>query len=81
MPAKDTGLLAGVDMPVFILSGGFIVAFVGMAMLDINVLSSLVSNGAAWASKYFGAYWQLLLLATFLVGLTLAVSQLEIQYT
>lgn len=76
MPAKDTGLLAGVDMPVFILSGGFIVAFVGMAMLDINVLSSLVSNGAAWASKYFGAYWQLLLLATFLVGLTLAVSQL-----
>ncbi len=76
MDAKDTGLLAGVDLPVLVLSGGFIVAFVGMAMVDIAALSSLVSTGSAWASKYFGAYWQLLLLATFLVGLALAMSRL-----
>ena len=66
--------LSGVDWPVFLLSGGFIVSFVLLALIDINLLSELVNSFFALSAKYFGAYWQLLLLATFLTGIGVAIS-------
>lgn len=69
-------LPAGVDWSVFAMSGGFVVAFVAMAVIDIDTLSTMVNTSFAWSTKLFGAYWQILLLATFFIGLGLAFSRL-----
>lgn len=65
---------AHVDWAVFAVSGGLIVLFVIMALLDIDFLALIVGQMFAWSTKYFGAYWQILLLATFFVSVALAVS-------
>ena len=49
---------AEIDWPVFMISGGFIVAFVGLAIVDIDLLSDIVNAGFSIATTYFGAYWQ-----------------------
>ena len=46
-----------IDWPVFIISGGFIVAFVGLAIFDIDLLSDVVNACFSIAITYFGAYW------------------------
>jgi choline-glycine betaine transporter len=63
----------GIDKPLFAVTGGFILLFCLLTLADIELLSSLVSGGFAWSAKWFGLYWQLLLLATFLLGLVLCV--------
>lgn len=65
----------GLDNPAFWYSGGFIALFVGLALYDGELLSSLVNSGFGWAVKVFGPYWQLLLLLTFLIGLGLAAGR------
>jgi choline-glycine betaine transporter len=65
--------LGNVDKPLFAISGGFIALFCLYALIDIEGLSALVDAGFAFAAKYFGLYWQILLLATFLIGLVLCV--------
>lgn len=63
-----------IDLPVFILSGGFITLFVVLAIFDIDLVSALVNEGFAWSVEVFGAFWQVLLLLTFLIGLGIAAS-------
>ncbi len=58
-----------------IISSGFLIFFVVLALVDSKLLSSIVNGGFAWSSKFFGAYWQFLLLATFLVGLALSLGR------
>ncbi len=70
-----TNSFANVDWPVFAISGGFIGLFVIMALIDIEALKAMVNTGFAWSTKLFGAYWQLLLLATFFIGLVLAFTR------
>ncbi|MGI9278365.1 MAG: BCCT family transporter [Endozoicomonas sp.] len=65
-------LLYGVDLPVFFLSGGGLALFAIMALYDINLVSSWVNTAFAASTKTFGAYWQVLLLMTFFIGLVLA---------
>ena len=67
--------LAGVDMPVFIISGGAIVLFVILTLYDIDMMSGWVNSAFATSTKYFGAYWQVLLLLTFVIGIILAVGR------
>ncbi len=62
--------------PVLLISGGFVTGFVALALFDLTLVSRLVSSGAAVASSMFGAFWQVLLLGTFLVSLLIAVSRL-----
>ncbi len=62
-----------IDLPLFAITGGFIVAFCALALVDLETLSALVDVGFAWSARLFGLYWQLLLLATFLIGLLLCV--------
>lgn len=62
-----------VNLPLFYVTGGFIVAFCALALIDLDTLSTLVDVGFAFSARIFGLYWQLLLLATFLIGLTLCV--------
>ena len=59
------------DLPLFALSGGVIVVFCLWALLDLKSLSVAVDAGFAFSARYFGLYWQLLLLATFLVSLVI----------
>ncbi len=73
--SSGAGFFADVDWPVFVISGGFIVLFCIMALIDIDALSNMVNSSFAWATKLFGAYWQFLLLATFFIGLALAFTR------
>ncbi|MDB9952138.1 BCCT family transporter [Porticoccaceae bacterium] len=63
-----------IDWPVFILSGGFLMLFVATALFDISLLSSVVNGAFGGATKLFGAYWQVLMLLTFLIALGVAFS-------
>lgn len=64
-----------IDWPVFVISGGLLVLFVILALIDIDLIEMIVSDSFAWSAKYFGAFWQVLMLATFGVGLWLAFSK------
>ena len=71
-PIAPAGL-ARVDKPLFLVTGGFIALFCLLALIDIDMLSGLVDGGFTFAATWFGLYWQVLLLATFLIGLVLCV--------
>ena len=63
-----------IDWPVFILSGGFLMLFVATAVFDIEFLSATVSQAFGGATQMFGAYWQVLMLLTFVIALGVAAS-------
>ena len=67
--------LTGVDLPVFFISGGGLALFVIAALYDINMVSAWVNSAFAVSTKLFGAYWQVLLLLTFIIGLFLAIGR------
>ncbi|MBP0048248.1 BCCT family transporter [Marinobacterium sp. AK62] len=73
MPKKSW--LSGVDLPVFLISGGILVLFAAFALYDIDLVSNWVNTAFAASTKVFGAYWQVLLLLTFLIGLVLSLSR------
>jgi glycine betaine transporter len=58
-----------IDKPLFAVTGGFILIFCAYALIDIEGLSALVDWGFGVSAQYFGLYWQILLLATFLIGI------------
>ena len=62
-----------VNKPLFLISGGFIAFFCVAALVDLDALSGAADWGFNVAATYFGLYWQVLLLATFLIGLLLCV--------
>ena len=65
----------GIDWAVFGWSGGIVLAFVVAALVNIDFVSGMVNKGFGFSCKYFGAYWQVLLLLTFLVSIVLACSK------
>lgn len=65
--------LQRINRPLFALSGGFILLFCLYALVDLDRLSAAVDWGFAVSAKYFGLYWQILMLATFLISLVLCV--------
>ena len=62
----------GVNKSVFALTGGFIAIFCVLALVSLETLSAWVDAGFGWAVAWFGLYWQLLLFATFVIGLVIA---------
>ncbi|KAF0676693.1 BCCT family transporter [Profundibacterium mesophilum] len=62
-----------INKPLFAITGGFIALFCLIALIDLDLLSAMVDASFAFSAKYFGLYWQVLLLATFLIGLVLVV--------
>lgn len=62
---------AHINKPLFAITGGFITLFCITALLDLTLLSGIVDVTFGFAARYFGLYWQILLLATFLIGLVL----------
>ncbi len=65
--------LARVDRPLFAVTGGFILLFCALALISIDTLSAMVDRGFTFAATYFGLYWQILLLATFVIGLLICL--------
>jgi choline-glycine betaine transporter len=63
------GNRAHINIPLFTITGGFIALFCAIALIDLELLSTMVDASFAFSAKYFGLYWQILLLATFLIGL------------
>jgi glycine betaine transporter len=63
----------GVNKPVFALTGGFIAVFCVLALVSLETLSAWVDVGFGWAVRYFGLYWQILLFATFVIGIVIAI--------
>ncbi|MHA7139446.1 BCCT family transporter [Rossellomorea arthrocnemi] len=64
-----------IDLPVFAISGGLLITFVIAAFLSLDSVTAFVNGGFAWSSKYFGAFWQVLMLLHFLVALYIAFSK------
>ncbi|WP_319782332.1 BCCT family transporter [Oceanisphaera sp. IT1-181] len=71
----NTTFFTGLDLPVFLLSGGALMLFVVMALYDIQLVSSWVDSAFAVSTKLFGAYWQVLLLLTFLIAIAMAIGK------
>ena len=68
-----SSLLGRVDKPLFAVTGGFILLFCALALISIDTLSAIVDWGFNVAATWFGLYWQVLLLATFVIGLVICV--------
>ncbi|MFE8070477.1 BCCT family transporter [Marinobacteraceae bacterium S3BR75-40.1] len=67
--------LAGTDTWVLSLTVGFIALFVGASLYDAEWVSGLIGEGFTWTAKYFGSFFQLLLLGTFFVAISTAISK------
>ncbi|WP_117149006.1 BCCT family transporter [Paraliobacillus zengyii] len=63
------------DKPVLIISGGLLLSFVVLAIIDLSMVESWINTSFAFSAKYFGAYWELLLLANFVIGIILAFTK------
>ncbi|AUI87653.1 BCCT transporter [Vibrio azureus] len=61
--------------PVFWLSGSFLTLFVVLALTYTDTLTHWVNTGFSLATQYFGAFWQVLLLVNFLIGLVIALGR------
>mgnify|MGYP003645051501 FL=1 len=72
--SKST-LLQSIDIPVFLISGGAVLLFAILALWDIELMTQWVNSAFATSTKLFGAYWQVLLLMTFVIGLLLAIGR------
>ncbi|EZH64557.1 BCCT transporter [Bacillaceae bacterium JMAK1] len=64
------------DWPVFLISGGVLLAFVIAALINAEAVSQFVDVTFAWSSEFFGAYWQILMLLTFLIAIFMSVMDL-----
>ncbi|TSB44742.1 BCCT family transporter [Alkalicoccobacillus porphyridii] len=75
MSRKDWSKLKEIlNWPVFLISGGILVLFVLLSLVNVKWTSTYVDLGFDYAIRYFGPYWQVLLIATFLVGAYIAFS-------
>ncbi|WP_054636395.1 BCCT family transporter [Thalassobacillus sp. C254] len=63
-----------VDWTVFGLSGGLLLLFALLSFISMEAVGLFVSETFAWSAAYFGAFWQVLMLATFAVAIVLAFS-------
>ncbi|WP_249871454.1 BCCT family transporter [Oceanobacillus saliphilus] len=63
------------DWPVFIISGGFLIVIILFSLINNEKVGDVVNILFAYSSDLFGAYWQILLLANFFIGLGLAISK------
>lgn len=63
------------DWPVFLISGGSLLLFVIAVFLNKNYVEGVINSSFAASIKYFGAFWQFLLIGTFIVAMCMAFSK------
>lgn len=64
-----------IDKLVLILSGGALLAFVILALVNQEMVANIVNNLFDWSATYFGKIYQILLLGTFFIALFLGYSK------
>ncbi|TCP27811.1 choline/carnitine/betaine transport [Scopulibacillus darangshiensis] len=64
-----------VDWPTFLISGGFLLLFLILALTNIQFVSRLVNSAFSFSVNYFGAFWQVLMLLIFFIALFIAFSK------
>ncbi|UJL45651.1 BCCT family transporter [Virgibacillus sp. NKC19-16] len=64
-----------IDKPVLFLSGGALLAFVILALVNQEMVANGVSYLFDWSATYFGKVYQILLLGTFFIALFLGYSK------
>ncbi len=72
--SEDTDTL-GLKNPAFWYSGGFITLFVLMAIFAEEQLAKVINASFMWSANIFGPFWQILLLATFLIALAVGAGR------
>lgn len=75
-PPKRSGF-QDIDWKVFLLSAVPLAVFVAIALIDEKAMSAAVNTAFGWSAGVFGGYWQVLLLATFFIGLGIAASPIS----
>ena len=68
--AKSVG-----DKVVLVLTMGFIILFLGLSLWNIELTAASIETGFAWTAKYFGSFFQTLLILTFFIALGIALSR------
>lgn len=71
---KGEGIKQLGDPIVLGLSMGFILLFLGASLVNIDWTAGIIADGFAWTSRVLGSYFQLLLVATFVIGMGVAIS-------
>lgn len=65
---EQTDRKTRIDWITFSISGGFLVLFLLMSLLNKDLMGEWISSSFDFSVTFFGVFWQLLLLATFVVG-------------
>lgn len=73
--ARPDGMTARIDVPVLLISGGLLLTFVVMGLVNQEFITSFVSALFTVSVKYFGSVYQFLMLGTFLIALFLGFSK------
>ncbi|WP_418314562.1 BCCT family transporter [Salicibibacter kimchii] len=63
------------DWPVFAISGGALVLFVIVSLVNAGAVADMVDMLFGWATSYFGAFWQVFMVLVFAVALGLMISR------
>ena len=63
------------DWTTFAVSGGHLFLFVIFSLIDMDKVGGWVTESFNWSVTFFGAYWQLLLMGNFAIGIILAFSR------
>src|SRR5690625_3497409 len=63
------------DLPVFLISGGLLIAFVVIALINADFVSGMVDYLFGLSVTYFGVIYQFLMIGTFIIALFLAFSK------
>ena len=66
--------MQGVERRLFGLTSAFVGVFCLWALIDLTSLSEAITAGFAWSTQWFGYVWQVGLLLTFVLSLTVAVA-------
>lgn len=74
--ARHNSPADALDWSIFWISGGFFLLFLVIALIDLDTLSSLIGTAFSWSTRFFGLYWQVLMLATFAASLYIGYSRL-----
>ncbi len=64
-----------VDLPVFLISGGSLLIFVIVGLINQDIITNIVNASFAFSVKYFGSIYQFLMLGTFVIALILGFSK------
>lgn len=64
-----------IDLPVFLISGGLLLAFAVVALINQEFVANVVNTSFNFSVKYFGSVYQFLMLGTFFIALFLGYSK------